>query len=269
MTTLQVITRTHDDDLQGGSWADLIVKLRGRRTPVERREFTTRSGLAGNSTRTFTVDIPELHDPNQIEFFEIRHVSQEDFGQTADNWNATIDIDLGEPPRLATSGFHRYDGSHRTVRFFPGFEFGFFHERLVGPPTTASWGLGRLDIFGLDKDSDVLQLWFDSGWHWANLGNGFSGTRFVTPLAATSWGDNRYDVFGLSNEGNVLQLWWDGRWHWSNLGNGFSDDRFIGSLSAASWGPNRIDVFGVGERGDVLQLWWDRGWHWANLGNEW
>ena len=139
--------------------------------------------------------------------------------------------------------------------------------QFAGPLAACAWGNNRIDVFGLDAAGKVVQLWYDSKWHWSNLGNGFGATQFAGPLAACSWGNNRIDVFGVDAAGNVLQLWYDGKWHWSNLGTSFGATRFAGQLAASSWGKNRIDVFGLDGAGKVLQLWYDGTWHWDNLGN--
>lgn len=275
MITLNVIVRNVRvngtyDDLRSGCFADLVIVKRGLREPIVKRNFTGTAGIPGDSWRAFSVPVAEVDHPNEIEFFEVVHNSVG--GISPDNWNATVEIQLGGPMRIASSGAHRYDGDHRVNRFFPDDTIGFFHEQLIGPPTSACWGEDRIDVFGLNKEGEVLQLWWDRGWHWANLGNHFRGTRFATNLAATSWGYDRIDVFGLNSSGQVLQLWWAGHgWNWSNLGNSFADeDQFVGGVTACSWGPNRIDVFGTGESGDMLQLWWDgRRWNWSNLGLEW
>jgi hypothetical protein len=104
-------------------------------------------------------------------------------------------------------------GRHRP----PGMHNG---NPYAGPITATSWGPNRIDIFGLDANAHVLQLWWDGArWNWGNLGNHFpSGRTFSGPLTATSWGPNRIDLFGQDHAGNILQLWWDGSWHWSELG---------------------------------------------------
>jgi phospholipase C len=139
--------------------------------------------------------------------------------------------------------------------------------QFAGQLAACSWGANRIDTFGLDAGGGVLQMYWDGGWHWANLGSRFNGTQFAGELTACSWGVNRIDTFGLDAAGNVLQLWWDGGWHWDNLGNKFSGTRFAGQLAACSWGKNRIDTLGLDAAGNVLQLWYDGTWHWANLGN--
>lgn len=46
-------------------------------------------------------------------------------------------------------------------------------DRFAGVVTAASWGEGRIDVFGFGETGHVLQLWFDRGWHWSDLGNGW------------------------------------------------------------------------------------------------
>ena len=140
-------------------------------------------------------------------------------------------------------------------------------HKYAAPLGACSWGENRIDVFGLDPNQEVLQLWWSDAWNWSRLGSEFSNTRFAKQLTSCSWGDGRIDVFGLDAAGKVLQLWWDGSWHWSNLGNNFQNTRFSDQIAACSWGNNRIDIFGIDSTGKVLQLWWNGAWHWTNLGN--
>ena len=123
MATLEITLRTGDDDLRGGSWANFTVKLRNQQ-PREFQQFTGRGGLEGNSTFTTRVDVPELTDPTQIEFFQILHVSQVVFPQTEDNWNldnVQVVMLLGQFPMIVgRNGFHRFQGNSRLLTFFPG-----------------------------------------------------------------------------------------------------------------------------------------------------
>lgn len=119
---LRVTLLTGNDDLRGGSWADFILKLEGIPTPLEQRQFTGTGGLGGRSSHGFDVRfmVPDTFQPSHIENFQIRHVSQESFGQTADNWDlryATVDLIPTPPPaaRVGATGPHRFDGSHRVL----------------------------------------------------------------------------------------------------------------------------------------------------------
>jgi hypothetical protein len=77
--TLRITLQTTNDDLRGGSWADLILKLRTSPALRERLQFTGTGGLAGGSVRVFDVTfaVPDSFQPTDIEYFQIRHVSQE------------------------------------------------------------------------------------------------------------------------------------------------------------------------------------------------
>ena len=120
MSIILVTIETHDEDLRSGSWADFVVKLRDITEPFEFRVFTGTVGLGNNSNQCFTLeDIPELTNSDQIEYFEIRHNSQESFGQTADNWDATVHVNLLPPFALGLGGPHRFQGDNRNLRIFP------------------------------------------------------------------------------------------------------------------------------------------------------
>ena len=64
--------------------------------------------------------MPTTFEPRHIENFQIRHVSQEGFLQTADNWDlrlAVVDIIPTPPPsiRIGVTSSFRFDGSHRVL----------------------------------------------------------------------------------------------------------------------------------------------------------
>lgn len=123
---LSVHLVTGDDDLRRGSWADFILKLRGNPTPLERPQFTGVSGLGPRSSTPLTVTfvVPDTFRPSDIEFFQIRHVSHESDGQTADNWDLrTVTVDILPAPapvtRVGRGDSHRFDGSRRVLTVTP------------------------------------------------------------------------------------------------------------------------------------------------------
>jgi hypothetical protein len=122
MAIVEVTLVTGGDDLRGGSWANLVVKLVGH-SPIRFEKFTGVNGLGGGTVVTTTVDVPPLNDPNQIEFFQIEHISQESFGQTRDNWNmesVQFAMRFGRfKVVVAEHGFHRFDGATPTLIVLP------------------------------------------------------------------------------------------------------------------------------------------------------
>ncbi len=119
---LRVTLSTGNDDLRGGSWADFLLKIEGNPTPLEARQFTGTGGLGPRSSRNFNVrfSVPDTFEPRHIENFQIRHVSQESFPQTADNWDlkfAVVDIIPTPTPsvRVGSAGAHRFNGGHRVL----------------------------------------------------------------------------------------------------------------------------------------------------------
>jgi len=139
---------------------------------------------------------------------------------------------------------------------------------------SASWGEGRVDVFGIGQNGHLIQHWFDDGtWHWTDLGAvpaDVGDGNFAGPVTAASWGEGRVDVFGIGQNGHLIQHWFDdGTWHWTDLGAVPADvggGGFAGPVTAASWGEGRVDVFGIGQNGHVIQHWFDGGWHWTDLG---
>lgn len=123
MATVLVTLTTGGDDLRGGSWADLVVKLQGRDALTISR-FTGTAGLpADGDPAKFPAEVPGLTAPDQVEMFQILHVSQEGFGQTADNWDlkaARFEAKFGRfEVKLAEHGFHRFTGRSRLLSVFP------------------------------------------------------------------------------------------------------------------------------------------------------
>lgn len=141
-------------------------------------------------------------------------------------------------------------------------------SEILPPPAAASWGNGRYDVFALQVDGTVFQLWWNGSWHRSNLGRppaSVGGGEIVSTLGATSWGPNRYDVFAIGKDRKLIQLWWNGGWHWYSLGT--PPGHVLASPPvAASWGPWRVDVFMMSATGHVLQRWYDGTWHWSDLG---
>jgi hypothetical protein len=119
---LSISLSTGTDDLRPGSWADFILKISNMSLPLEQRQFVGRKGLGAGSAVRFSVrfSVPDNFGPKDIEFFQIRHVSHEDFAQTADNWDmnsVTVDIIPASPApiRLGRGGPHRFMGNTRVL----------------------------------------------------------------------------------------------------------------------------------------------------------
>ena len=97
---LEIKLQTGGDDLRGGSYANFYVKLR-EQPLIPFVNITGSRELSNNSDLDFFLDVPQLTSPEQIEYFEIEHISQEGFGQTADNWdleNAQVITRFGSFP---------------------------------------------------------------------------------------------------------------------------------------------------------------------------
>jgi hypothetical protein len=110
---IKIYIETTDDDLRGGSWANLYINDK------EMENFTDKQNLPNNTSQEWTVDCPDF-DPGSINSVRLEHVSHEDFPQTADNWNINVVkvSFLNERNRweeFAKGGPHRFDGSHRTL----------------------------------------------------------------------------------------------------------------------------------------------------------
>ncbi|WP_437728075.1 hypothetical protein [Sorangium sp. So ce861] len=117
---LEVKVFTGGDDLRGNCWANLTIKLKDH-DPRTFEAFVR--GLRGNSVAQVDLDYPELIDPNQVEYFQIQHVSQEGPFETRDNWNMDL-IELAMkfgrfPIVIGKHGPHRFTGASALLTFYP------------------------------------------------------------------------------------------------------------------------------------------------------
>jgi hypothetical protein len=119
---------------------------------------------------------------------------------------------------------------------------------LSEPPAiaVASWGPGRLDIFGLGPGGAMFhKAWTGSAWYpsvsgWEDLGGTF---QEGTAPAAVAWGPGRLDVFAVGIDLNMShQAWTGSRWSgWQGLGG-----ECASAPAVAAWGPGRLDAFVLG-----------------------
>ena len=92
----------------------------------------------------------------------------------------------------------------------------------------ASWGLNRLDIFGLGTDNQMFHKAWDGQWHPSQTGWEALGGVFNSPPEAVAWGPNRLDIFGLGTDNQMFHKAWTGsQWHpsqtgWEALGGVFN-----------------------------------------------
>jgi hypothetical protein len=81
-------------------------------------------------------------------------------------------------------------------------------EPFAYSPAVVSWGLSRLDVFGISSgDGSLRHNWFDGQiWHsWENLG----GAAITASPAACSWGPDRLDVFVRGENGSLFWRYYD------------------------------------------------------------
>ncbi len=97
------------------------------------------------------------------------------------------------------------------------------------PPAVASWGSGRLDIFGIGFDNQMYHKWFDGGeWGPSHTDWDPLGGVFDSAPAVVSWGSGRLDIFGIGFDNQMYHKWFDGgEWgpshtDWDPLGGVFS-----------------------------------------------
>lgn len=160
---------------------------------------------------------------------------------------------------------------------------------LASPPAVCSSRAGRLDIFAVGQEGDLLHTWRDEeGWSgFESLGKlvlaGSTAQQSVPVsgmVAACACGAAGMGVFALGPLGDLLLTWWDGM-QWSGFTSlgapEVSNDLYpalavtvplAGPPAACSWGSNRLDAFVRGQGGDLLHKWWD-GEVWSDYESLW
>jgi hypothetical protein len=157
-------------------------------------------------------------------------------------------------------------------------------------PVTASWGPGRIDVFGLGDDRTIRQTWLlRHADGWAAKGQWIPVAEEVAEMpTAVSWGPDRLDLFGRSADGSVLHKWWDDAadrldiftventsktthkyWHpgtgwlpasptqWEDIGGPLTAPPVV-----VTWGSYQLDLFGQSSEGHLRHFWWgpENGW---------
>jgi hypothetical protein len=133
---------------------------------------------------------------------------------------------------------------------------------LTSAPAAASWGQGRLDVFGRGTDNGLWhRSWEGNAWSgWESQGGGLSSEP-----AVVAWGPGRLDAFARGTDNALWHRWWDGSaWRgWER-----ADGSLKSGAAVASWSANRLDVFAQGPDDALWHRWWDgRSWsRWEELG---
>jgi hypothetical protein len=122
-------------------------------------------------------------------------------------------------------------------------------------PAAASWGPGRLDVFGRGEDNALWHAWFENGrWsHWESLGGGLTSRP-----AAASRGRRRLDVFARGTDNALWHRWFDGDdWSgWESLGGELDSGAAATAWPTTGflwWRRERVDVFARGIRTGLMQ----------------
>ena len=95
--------------------------------------------------------------------------------------------------------------------------FGYSPLTLVSPPTSISWGPGRIDIFAKGSDGGLWQKWYSDGsWKsWARV------TQSHATPSISSWSSGRLDIFETGAAGDLRHNWYShgsGWGSWESLG---------------------------------------------------
>jgi hypothetical protein len=134
----------------------------------------------------------------------------------------------------------------------------------LGPPSVASWGAQRLDVFVRGTDNALWQMWWDGQWHsWYSLG----GILTAEPVVVAAQ-NNQLDIFVLGTQASFCWKGWRNSWlDWQCPDNGMvfeslpaplvlsqstidvvvvanDDHAYQKSLVGATWGSTWSDLGG-------------------------
>jgi Repeat of unknown function (DUF346) len=137
-----------------------------------------------------------------------------------------------------------------------------------GGPAAASWGAGRLDIFGRAPDGTLQHNWFDGGswnlWEPWPINGPIRASPAAVAWPASAAGFNTIDVFALHDDGGIYHVRYDENaglgTTWGLIGAGIT---FNSAPTVTSWAPNEFDVFARGVDGALYQATGD-GVNWSN-----
>ena len=224
---------------------------------------------------------------NRMDIFGMNGLTQNVSHKWYDGYQWNPDSD--EPESLGGHGFSRPKavswGKDRTDIFAVG-DRALYHKFWDGhswqpaetdwesvgwgllnqPLAVTTWGVDRLDIFGITFDKQLCHKYWD-GSSWSPGDDSFeilaSDITFIFGVAAVSWGPNRIDIFGIGEEFQLLHIYWDGS-QWSKIED--FEGTFITLPTVISWGENRLDVFIVDADGELYHKYWD-GYQWSGYEN--
>jgi hypothetical protein len=128
----------------------------------------------------------------------------------------------------------------------------------------SSWGVGRLDVFGLGGGA----LWhssYDSSYGWSGCcDGGFApppGLTFTSDPAAVSWGSGRIDIVVKASDNAIWHMSYDSSYGWSgwtSLGGYLTTGPGI-----SSWGSGRLDIFALGGDSALYHKSYDSSFGWS------
>jgi hypothetical protein len=125
----------------------------------------------------------------------------------------------------------------------------------------ASWGPGRLDVFGRGAENALWHKWWSNATGWSVWE--YMGGNLASAPSAVSWGPNRLDVVARATDNTILHWWWDpSGWHSDNLGG-----NIVSNPDISSWGAGRLDIFGRGPENALWHRAYSNGYFpWESLG---
>ena len=224
----------------------------------------------------------KLESPNHGESYIIGSITdkatqqQRPIGLSTAGHGKSRTMDTTSTSQLSTvsSAENRVDvfgltGNNVTHKFWDGttwlpgnFELETLGNGLATAPVATTWGVDRLDVFGLDEHNVIKhQYWDGIAWRpnvaeFENLGGACDPNSII---AANTWGQGRLDVFCRGPDtGELLHQYYDGsQWQPSSGSLESLGGSPVTDPSVVSWGENRLDIFALDVNDQVVHLYWD------------
>jgi FAD/FMN-containing dehydrogenase len=134
-------------------------------------------------------------------------------------------------------------------------------DHIVGPLAATSWGVGRVDVFGVGVSGRLLHWWQDGGSTFhealtARWPDAFSADlRYAGPMVVSARGERRLTLVALLRGGELMRFDYDGRWSSRSLGRRLFDGRrIVGGLSGVATGASRFDLLGIDDDARVVHV---------------
>jgi repeat uncharacterized protein DUF346 len=125
---------------------------------------------------------------------------------------------------------------------------------IASSPGSVSWGAPRVDIVARMSNGTVGHWYYDSAWHFENLGGSVAGDPDIASVGA-----GHLNVFAKSTNGDLIQKWWNGAgWsEWQDLSILTGSGAVSSGVGAVKTSASTLDVVARMPSANVGV------WHWS------